>query len=681
MLTGAEPRGLPGTNIDRVEFQRAAEGRPLDDVIVHAHDLRGQSAVLEIQVKRTITFTPSDEVFRAVVAQMVEVSRRPDFWTSRYELAIATARTSRKIDGAYQDVLTWARQLGSATVFKERIDRSGSANDDMRTFVRAFKSNLREAGGPDDDESVWRLLRRFQILTFDFTAQGSASEELAKERAAHALHSDEASKASTLWSVLTELAIKIAASGGDRTRAQLFEDLKAHAFRFAGERRIATTRAALADASNAALADIGDRVGEASLTRHRHVAAVHAALESGRYVEIRGDAGVGKSAVLKHFAQQLGTEARIIALSPGRTIPKGWMAMRGALGFDGTVRELLVDLASDGGAVLFVDNLDFFDADERRTVIDLIRTVAEIPGLGVIATARRDFAVEEPHWLPEDALKRLGRAPLITIGELGDDEVDELRAADRGLAHLLGDNHPARQVSRNLYRLARLASRPQNEPAPRTEIDMAEEWWRSADGNPDSGHRDRARVLRSLAEQALSRAAPLDVRENPAAAVDALVAGGTLRDLGNDRVAFRHDVLREWAIAYLLSSEPDFIAQLPLDRPAPPALARGVELAARVALERSTEAAPWLVLFERLSREPAHGSWRRVALLALVRSEIASDLLNRVSTILLADCAALLRELIRTVMAVDVVPADQFYASMGIDPAKIPAGLNACLCR
>ena len=38
MLVGAEARGLPGAIIDRVAFQRAAEGHPLDDVIVYAHD-------------------------------------------------------------------------------------------------------------------------------------------------------------------------------------------------------------------------------------------------------------------------------------------------------------------------------------------------------------------------------------------------------------------------------------------------------------------------------------------------------------------------------------------------------------------------------------------------------------------------------------------------------------------
>ena len=164
MLTGTEPRGLPGTTIERIEFQRASEGRSLDDVIVQAHDAGGVQAVLEIQVKRSITFAPGDQVFRDVVGQIVIASKRSDFWTTHYELAIATARTSRKIDGAYQDVLTWARQIGDAATFTDRISRAGSANDDMRTFVRTFKSHLCDAESRYDDETVWRLLRKLQIL-------------------------------------------------------------------------------------------------------------------------------------------------------------------------------------------------------------------------------------------------------------------------------------------------------------------------------------------------------------------------------------------------------------------------------------------------------------------------------------------------------------------------------------
>ena len=83
MLVGAEPRGLPGTTIDRVAFQRAAEGNPLDDVIVYAHDALGKAATLEVQVKKGITFAASDKIFREVVGQIVEASRKPDLLTTR----------------------------------------------------------------------------------------------------------------------------------------------------------------------------------------------------------------------------------------------------------------------------------------------------------------------------------------------------------------------------------------------------------------------------------------------------------------------------------------------------------------------------------------------------------------------------------------------------------------------
>lgn len=159
MLAGAPARGLPGAAIDRVALQQANAGRPLDDVVIHAHDnASGKLAVLEVQVKRSITFAAADPVFRKVVGQIVEASQRADFLTQRYELAIATTKGSRKIDGAYQDVLTLARQIGNAATFAAQIDLAGVANDDMRAFVKTFKSHLRDEGSSDDNETVWLVL-------------------------------------------------------------------------------------------------------------------------------------------------------------------------------------------------------------------------------------------------------------------------------------------------------------------------------------------------------------------------------------------------------------------------------------------------------------------------------------------------------------------------------------------
>jgi len=676
MLTGSETRGLPGTIIDSIKLQRAAEDHPLDDVIIHAHDAGGNPAVLEIQVKRTISFAPSDDVFRKVVGQIASASQQPGFRTSRHEMAIATARTSRKIDGSYQDVLTWARQLGDAATFFARIDRPGSANNDMRTFVGTFRTHLHNAGVPSDDDNVWQLLRRMQILVFDFTAHGSASEDLSKERAVRALHNDEGTRAGALWASLIELALRTAASGGEHKRGDLIIELGRRGFRLAGERRYVNARAALAEASRHALDDIADQVSGARLTRHELVSAVHAALDVGRYVEIRGDAGVGKSGLLKHFAEQTALEAPVIVLSPTRTVPRGWLAMRAAIGFDGTAHDLLTDLAGDGAGILFIDSLDFFQEDERRTVVDLVREVSSVPGFAVIATARREFGVDEPSWLPREAIERLGLAEPIVIGEPSPAEVEEIRQAAPELAFLLTDSHPARHVARNLFRLDRLAAVAPPNSMPRTEVDMAARWWQTADGAPDDNRRESARVLRELAKQALIRAEPLETTDQPAGPVNSLIASGTLRDLGGDRVSFRHDVLREWAIASLLYAEPEWMSQLPLARPASAAHARGVELAARMAIERSSDDKAWESWLHHLSGAEVHGSWRRTALLALVRSEVSSELLTRAADYLLADRGALLRELIRVVIAVESEPAVRLFTSIGIDPAKIPSSLH-----
>jgi hypothetical protein len=676
MLAYAEPRGLPGTTIDRVEFQRGDDGFPLDDVVVHAQEnTTGRASTLQIQVKRSIQFSPSDAVFKKVVGQIAKAIAEPDFWTGRNELAIATAATSRKIDGAYQDVLRWARQLGSAKAFFERLNRSGTANNDMRTFVGTLRDHLRDAGAAHDDETVWNVLRRLQILTFDYAAIGSIAEELSRERAVRVLPREDGAKASSFWGVLTDLSEEIAADGGDRDCTRLLADLANRSIRVAGGRRLTDVRAAVAEASAQALAEMADSIGGTGLARTERVEAINQARDHGRYLEIRGDAGVGKSGILKHFAELFATEGRIVVLSPGRIQPRGWTAMRASFGFNGTARDLLGDLASDGGAALFIDNLDSFSDDERRTVNDLLRAASEVPGITVIVTARRNFGVYEPNWLDAKAIAALVSAPAVVIEELSEAEVTELSEAEPRLAGLLADSHPARAVVRNLYRLSRLATHPTSAPTPTTELDMAEQWWSSADGERDEGHRERARLLRSLAEMALGGSSVLDVKDEPPGPINALVRSETLRDLETDKVTFRHDVLRQWAIGSLLAADETTFDKLPLNRPASAILAGGVGLAARFALVRQPNGDRWAAMLDRLSKDGTHGSWRRATLLGLVQSETGGPLLNRESTRLLDNGAALLRELIRTVMAVDTEPASQLLAQLGIDPAQIPAGM------
>lgn len=676
MLVGAEPRGLPGATFDKVQLQRGSEGFPLDDVIVHAHSANGSPAIIEVQVKRSITFAPSDLVFEKVVDQIAHSSGNDGFWKRNHQLSIATAQTSRQISGSYQDLLTWARELESGAAFFRRINREFTGNAYMRGFVRTFQANLEKAGAAHSDEDVWRLLQRLQIHVYDFTATGSASEELARERAARALHSEDTPKAGILWNNLVELSIRTAAAGGERSRTQLVEDLGVESFRLVGDSRFKVSRDRLAESTELALSDIKNSILNVSIGRQDRVAKIRKATEECRYLEICGEAGVGKSGLLKHFAQMACLEGRCIVLSPNRTIPRGWIAMRQAIDFPGTAKELLQELAADGGGYLFIDNLDFFSEEEKTTVKDLVREAASVPGMIVIATARMRLSAEYVDWLPSDALDKLGRGDPVLVDELVESEIDELRQADLRLSSLLAEEHPAKAVTRNLFRLGRLTESSANHTSPRSEVEMSNQWWTTADGQMGSGQRERFRLLRELAASSLRREQVFDVSDQPPAAIDALVRSGTLRDMKNDKVAFRHDVLKEWAIAHHLILQPHELKYLDLNRPAPPELARGLELASRIALETSRDVTLWQELLATVSKDEHHKSWRRVTILGIVHSEIAGELIRLTKGALVADDGRLLRELLRLVMAVDVQPAQMFFEKLNLKGETIPDGLT-----
>lgn len=677
LLSGGEARGLPGVVVTRVAFQRASLGHPMDDVIVTGYDPRGEPATLELQAKRTITFTASDTVFADVVALACQAMCKPDFRAARYELGVAIARTTTTIEQHVQETLRWAREYQDPVTFFARLNQAGVAHQSMRDFVAALRGHMASAGAPHEDTDVWLLLSRFQVLAFDCEQSGSACAQLARERCAMLLAAQEAGRAAELWDTLQLIALETDAKGGDMDQATLVERLiSERSYRLAGDRRLHGAREQLAENARNALATISTRVGKTTIDRTGHVDAALSALDHGRYLVIQGAGGVGKSGVLVQMVERVKAESRVVVLAPNRIPGGGWAALRAQLGCHATARELLTDLAGDGGGTLFIDGLDRFDRpDEQQTVVDLISAAAEVSGFRVVATARPDFDADAAAWLPPAALQKLGVAPPYLIPELNDDEVAELRQADPALAALLAPGHPASAVVRNLYRLNRLARSVQADAAtPFSEAQMAWQWWETGDSASRGAERlERRRLLRALAIHSIVSSDAMDAGAASVQAVTGLIETDSLRAVNAILIEPAHDVLRDWAIGCLLFEAPEHINALDLAKAAPMRLVRGVEIAARLHAEAANGMAGWKALLDRVSMPQAHGSWKRAVLLALARSERASDALEGCLPALSADNAALFGDLVRAVITEDSLPAAPLWAAAGVDVTKLPA--------
>lgn len=652
LLTGNRAPGMPDARVVNIRFQGTEHGFKLDDLIASGAGSAG-ATILEIQSKRDITFSPGDSVYQDVASQIAR-SMEGSVPGDRHLLGIATQRTSRKISGAYQDVLKWARTMESAAAFFTRLNARGIASKDMRDFVATTRKHFVAGGVADDDDAIWRLLRRMLILEFDFEATSPITRTYGHALARMALADEDVGRAGALWSRLVDLSIKTGTTGGEIDRTDLMANLAEAGFRLAGGREYGHARIKLAELVQNTLAHIGTSVAGVSLPRLEEVAAVDVASEAHRFVEVRGNPGVGKSWILRHLAERIARNAPIIFLDRDATPPGGWLPFSNDLGIPGTAVEFLTELAASGGAMLFIDGMDMFDdVGRQRTIAELIRAASTIPHFRVIVTTRTASNADIEHWLDDHIVAAMGGAYPVQVGPLSEDEVATLVDQAPELRSLLDPKHPAAGLARNLYRLSRLLKIP-SATGIRTEAAMAGSWWRSADGAPANDVRAAQRLIAALAGSALECEGGLEIAEDSTARSH-LIGALTLREVRRDRLDFYHDVLRDWAIGNYIAEHSQRLAALEMSVPVSPRVARGIEFAARLVLESSADCNGLIQLLRQLSPPGAHGSWRRQAILALSRSEAGYELLEKCSTGLLADGAALLVELCTTIAAVETV--------------------------
>lgn len=682
LLAAGEPRGLPGATVERVRFQQAVDGFPFDDVVVEARSADGSPATLELQAKRTLDFTASDKEFADVVRRLLRIAQKPEFASERYEVAVALARTSTRIERFCQEVLHWARQLPSGQEFSSHIAREGFASKGMRDFVAAFSKHLAATGGPTDDDTVWRLLRHFQILVFDFEAVGSDYDLRARERCRMVLAPEQAGRAGDLWPILAAEAETLATAAGSVDRVALADQLQRRdGFVFGPRADLKAVCARLVESSQHALDDIKEHVGGVRLSREELVDQAHQLLEGHKIVRVVGEGGVGKSHVLKSLALRLAVQGTVLVVAPSRVLPGGWVQMASAIGCPVTRDELLNELACGGGARLFIDGIDkITEVGAWATVIDLMRGAMVNAGWRVVVTARAG----DTDWVNRLSPDMRDAMRTLHVDEITDDETAVLASGNRALAILLDPSHLARGVARNLFYLSRMVDlvtgHDQVVAGIASEIDLARIWWRYGGGRSDDRRLERLKALREIGRHAIEHPEQAAFRIDTfgdVSTVSELLALDSLReDRPGSTVTFRHDVLRDWSVGFLLDEEAEQLGKLELAQPIPTGLARGLEIAARLALEADPTGSRWVALLARVERDDCHGSWRRPVLLALPRSEQALKLLEQLHSILLEHGGKRLGEIIRLMLSVEAEPLAKRIAGLGQDIA-VPQGLGS----
>ena len=611
-----------------IGLQQKGFGEPLDDVIVNACSTNGEITRLSLQVKRKLVISDaaSNDDFHEIVENSWLTLKKEGFRENIDRYGVATGTISESSRRDLNSVCEFARTSLNAQTFFTRFEEDGNAGKNHLRIVNVFRSILNKSKKQDiSDNDVYRFLKHFVLIKFDFLHEGATDSANAATQLRHALVERDHHRAPDLWDRLVTLAREGAGRSEEFNRVSLLTKLSGN-FRFDGAPSVKADLDQLTQLSGLWLDDITTEIDGYHVARQSILDEAKTLLESHRFVQIRGLPGTGKSVLLREMAKHQLVDGTIFFLKSDRLSGCSWAEFSNNIALKTkNIEILLSEIAATGTSILFIDGIDRIQPTQRKIVIDLLNTILTSPLLSSwrILVTCRDVGIEPlRNWLPSKLIRGEGMGT-VNVEPLNDEEAETLAKAKPSLRPLLFGIERVREIARRPFFASVLAQELsvttiQTDFAPQSEVDLVEVWWNGG------GYRAGASEIFKR-QHALEELSKIGARRFGLKILRSELSPGTieiLHNLINDEIIseikkgiafrFKHDIFFEWAYFYLLQSKDDQWIKELIDAGEPPVLGRVVELLSQL---RFSEDSGWLPHLTKIEASSLRSQWLRAWLL------------------------------------------------------------------
>ncbi len=618
-----------------ISLQRRDGPAGFDDLVIEwVRD--DDSGVVYVQSKRPIAIS-NNSTFRSLARALAEYECEGEWCAA----IVATSITPNLED--VQVLLESSRLATSHSEFKSRWSETGVLNDAKRTVLEGFES----ATDGLNEDAVWNAMRRLRVFEHDLALRTSRDRSMCIQMLSQRLANPFDAEAS--FDAIRAKFLASAHLSPTYDRAKLALEVPTLVVQPRERDRKAIDKIH-AESSNSIVA-IDDRIEGAgcsiSLLRPEISRTLEQSFASHKTVRLQGDAGSGKSSLLKRYSAT-SSKSKLV-LNERRVSGRTWSEVTAKWGSSISAQETIDAMSLSGDCLLAIDGADRMLLDHRRGVVmDLFRAIAGSPfrERWSIITSARDFG---PQDIIHNALSEtnIETGKVITVGSLKEEDLDTVAKAFPNIGALVKRSDLA-GLNNNPFMLGQLLATKDVSKA-LTEVELAEAWaTRGSTSTPADHRRDRA--VAQLAASRLSTptivagSADLD-----AEGVATLVAEGTVqRQVLSGGIQFSHDVFDDWALAREMARDWRALPTLLKKADEPLWWQRAVRLVALIKLEQGLYD-EWSTLYSLLKNEnDMDPAWARLVLAAPLHSERSEEHLLSLNSMLLDQEGKLLSELLET---------------------------------
>ena len=312
-------------------------------------------------------------------------------------------------------------------------------------------------------------------------------------------------------------------------------------------------------------------------------------LNSGRFIQITGLSGTGKSVLLRQIIESKTNGLPFLFIKSDQLMgSSNWLEYLSRVGLPSfSVSEWLISLEAVGGVpIVFIDGIDRVSENSKPLVEDLIRTILnnyDLANWKIVATLRDTGLEPLKVWI--GALLNNTKIQTINMELLNDDECDELAQKIPKIQKLLFSNSKIKDIIRRPFFTKVVTGLKADNFEPESELELIDAWWKrggfNATGQSIYNRQDFLKRLSELKSQNLSNSVKRrDIK--PIDSLESLVVDGIVYvNSKSSTVDFTHDIFYEWSLLYLLLEEDqDWLNKIE-SFGQPPYIGRVVELLAQ----------------------------------------------------------------------------------------------------
>ncbi|AXY61748.1 ATP-binding protein [Acinetobacter sp. WCHAc010052] len=312
-------------------------------------------------------------------------------------------------------------------------------------------------------------------------------------------------------------------------------------------------------------------------------------LNSGRFIQITGLSGTGKSVLLRQIAESKANNSPFLFIKSDQlTGSNNWLEYLSRVGLPSfSISEWLISLEATGGIpIVFIDGIDRVSENSKPIIEDLIRSIFNNDDLAnwKIVTTLRDTGLEPLKvWI--GALLKNINIQTINVELLNDDECYALAQKIPSIQQLLFSYSKVKEIIRRPFFTKVVTSLKTNNFEPESELELVDAWWKRGGFN-ETGQStyNRQDFFKRLSElKSINLSNSVKRREiQPIDTLDSLVIDDIIHvNSKSSAVDFTHDIFYEWSLLYLLLEEEQNWLNKIESFGQPPYISRVVELLAQ----------------------------------------------------------------------------------------------------